>query len=103
MPITKSYAISMLAVLNSRRALAERARDIQDLGTFGMTIPSITTANIAFDRQRLSFNHGLSTQETAFHDDTTLDLSELAHAEYSGANKTVDGKEVGMGPEVFSA
>lgn len=48
-------ALSGVFSLNSRRALAERAQDIQDLGTFGMTIPSITTANIAFDRRRLSF------------------------------------------------
>ncbi|KAI0373627.1 hypothetical protein BV20DRAFT_962846 [Pilatotrama ljubarskyi] len=75
MPTTKTYANSMLAVLNSRRALAEHAQDVEELGTFGMTMPSITTANVVVTRRRASppaqlvissvkFAHSLSTDDT---------------------------------------
>ncbi|KAL1949891.1 hypothetical protein VTO73DRAFT_8772 [Trametes versicolor] len=104
MPVTKSYANSMLAVLNSRRALAERAQDIRDLGTFGMTVPSITTANIAFDRRRASLsNRRLPTRHNEGYDDSAIDLSVLAHDEYSGADKSTAGGDIEMGPGRYNA
>ncbi|EIW53080.1 uncharacterized protein TRAVEDRAFT_53496 [Trametes versicolor FP-101664 SS1] len=52
MPITKSYTNSMLTVLNSRRALADRAcAATVDLGTFGMTVsPGICMAPLPAPR-----------------------------------------------------
>ncbi|EIW53085.1 uncharacterized protein TRAVEDRAFT_75231 [Trametes versicolor FP-101664 SS1] len=69
MPITKSYTNSMLTVLNSRHALADRAcATTGDLGTFGMAAsPSVRLSHLPSSRNvpSISFRR-MSTDDSGF-------------------------------------